>query len=73
MTTTHPRNAAQIIKALDFVEVGVPDVGPDGRRVLMAERDRVSAAVQRGDAAEIRGAIAHAIEVGEMWGVDLTA
>lgn len=63
-------NANQIINALTFAEVS-SQYEADTRRVIRAEREQLSAALQSGDKMKIGMALIEAKRVAEMWGVKI--
>ena len=69
--TMKQTSAGRILNRLTFIEVGVPRLEPDCRRVLRGEREALQAAMRSGDAERIDAAKAEAIRVADMWGVKL--
>lgn len=69
MTTTTNMTAAKLISQLTWAEVS-SKYAPDCRRVIRDERIALTAAAKANKG--VREAMAEAIRVAEMWGVDLT-
>ena len=65
-------NANQLITALTYAEVD-GSIAIDTRRVIRDERFALTAAVNSGDGQLIKAAMAEAMRVAKMWGVELTA
>ena len=63
-------NASQMIAAMDWVEVS-SEYEADTRRMILEERESLTAAVKSGDGTDIQAAMAEAQRVATMWGVDL--
>lgn len=63
-------SAQRMINALTFAEVD-SRYASDTRRMMRNERFRLQAALAGGDGAKISAAMAEALRVAAMWGVEL--